>query len=116
MFVSACIAAVAANTKGTRCGCFAVEAMNMQGRSSSESGASASKTIAARFAGRSLCTSPRCSKPVLGAAATRKSLPSFNAGDGGGTVRVGVGSSQRRFARRELEAPEFLASTLSLAR
>jgi hypothetical protein len=41
-------------------------------------------------------------KPVHGSAATRKSLPSFNTGNGGGMVTVGSGSSHRRFSDESL--------------
>ena len=76
MFAPACVAAVAANTKDTRFGHLAAEARNVPPCSSSKPGAPESKAIAARFAGTNLCSSPRCLKPVYGAAATRKSLRS----------------------------------------
>ena len=80
MFAPACVAAVAANTKATRISHLAAQAKYMRPCSSSKAGAPASKAIAASFAGTNLCSSPRCLEPVHGAAATRKSLPSFNAG------------------------------------
>ena len=67
MFAPACVAAVAANTKGTRFGHLAAEAKNMPPYSSSKAGAPVSKAIAARFAWTNLCSSPRCFKPVHGA-------------------------------------------------
>ena len=98
MFAPASVAAVAANAKGTRFGHLAAEAENMPPYSSSKTGAPASKAIAARFAWTNPCSSSRSFKPVHGAAATRKSLPSFNARSGGAMVTVGSGSSRWRFS------------------
>jgi hypothetical protein len=47
-----------------------------------------------RFAATNLCLSMRCVWSVSGAAATRKALPSFTTGDGGG-LSGACGSSQR---------------------
>ena len=55
---------------------------------------------ATRVAGASLCRSKRCFQPVSEAAATRKALPAFTAGSGGGMITTSSSSSRWRFSGR----------------
>ena len=56
-----------------------------------------SKLSSQCFAATDLCLSMRCVQSVRGAAATRKALPSFTAGDGGGLSGSCASSQRRRF-------------------
>jgi len=51
-----------------------------------------------RFAATALCFSTGCIQSVSGAAATRKALPAFTVGSGGGVVKACSGSSRWRFS------------------
>ena len=59
-----------------------------------------SNAAAARFAVTSLCLSIRSFQPVSGAAATRRPVPSFTTGSGGGVVTACSGSSRGRFSHQ----------------
>jgi len=53
-----------------------------------------------RFAATALCFSTGCIQSVSGAAATRKALPAFTVGSGGGVVKACSSSSRWRFSGR----------------
>ncbi len=53
-----------------------------------------------RFAAKALCLSMRCFQPVRGATATRKALPAFTAGGGGGMSMSCSGSTRWRICGR----------------
>ena len=59
-----------------------------------------SGVIAVRFAGMGLCLLIRSFQSVRGAAATRKAVPAFTAGSGGGVITACSGSSRWRFNRQ----------------
>jgi hypothetical protein len=57
-----------------------------------------SRVSSQRFAAKDLCPSMRWLQSVRGAAATRKAVPSFTAGSGGGMVTVCSSSQHWRFS------------------
>jgi hypothetical protein len=58
------------------------------------------RPVSGRFAATSLWLSKRYFQSVRGAAATRRVLPSFTAGSGGGMVTVRSGSPRWRFSHQ----------------